>query len=1068
MPLIADRFLRTPHDDVVDVATGELVRLTVDLPRARTSAQRAACDRLAGLRHPLLLPLVDYGMSGRYWFEAHACRPALRVPGGQAGKTAVHLVRFLRDAEVELDAALAARNVRPAVDAQVSGWRAVGVFLQWRPAIDAIRAVVECAGPPGVTAISVHAPAGAGLRIARLQIARVARLAGYVAIDSRFGALEAALTPNRHLCVLDWLNPSAPVPAALTLAAARGARRHLWIRFCRDAAIGGSAIGLDSFMIDELIASIHADIHDGPSAAEIRAAAAAAGGLPGALIAALTSSPRTRGGAAWLHETAPEYLATLERPVAPLPGAGVPRLERAVRSAIALAARGRHARAARVLGRCAAALAARGALASAASAAIALGNLHLDRARPNEACAAYEDAQRWAPGAATAMRALTGKARALTEQGRLREAEAAFRTALLGEPADDPRGEGRDGLALILILRGRLDSAEDALAGRGPALLATLLRLKGDLAGAAHAAGHAIREVAPGDHAGALEAHLATAHVHAALGQDKDVREHACAALAAARAARMPALRLRAAAESAACLEQCGFPIAPATRRRLLAAARRLPPLTAARIRAALHHGVDDARELTTFVGMSGAVSLTSPPAGAHDLVGRFQSLLDAIHDSPDEGAALQIIAADLLAAVDACSVVIRSTRLGRQAAGAGRPWPGEESLTRTVLDGGRSVFRDGLTPEAAGPVVAGGSIVGAIAVRWVPGARPSSTRVADLLRLSAAAAAAMLKGLHAAPVTVGDEAHRYPDELLGRGAAADRVRDAIRRAALAPYPVLIEGESGSGKELVARSIHARGPRRARRFCAVNCAALTDDLLEAELFGHARGAFTGAMSERPGLFEESDQGTLFLDEAGELTPRAQAKLLRALQEGEVRRVGENTPRKVDVRVVAATNRSLEEDVRSGRFRADLRFRLDVIRIPVPPLRERPDDVPWLVERLWSEAAGRVGTRATVGDDIVAALARYDWPGNVRELQNVIASLAVHAPRRGRVPASLLPRHIAAAGVDAGCGLDEARLEFERRFIRAALARAGGRKTTAAVHLGVSRQGLAKIIKRLGI
>jgi transcriptional regulator with PAS, ATPase and Fis domain len=249
----------------------------------------------------------------------------------------------------------------------------------------------------------------------------------------------------------------------------------------------------------------------------------------------------------------------------------------------------------------------------------------------------------------------------------------------------------------------------------------------------------------------------------------------------------------------------------------------------------------------------------------------------------------------------------------------------------------------------------------------------------------------------------------------------------------------------------------------------VNCAALTDDLLEAELFGHAKGAFTGAASERPGLFEEADQGTLFLDEAGELTPRAQAKLLRALQEGEIRRVGENMPRKVDARVVAATNRSLEEDVRAGRFRADLRFRLDVIRIPIPPLRERPDEVPWLVERLWSEAAARVGTRATLDDEVIAVLARYDWPGNVRELQNVIASLAVHGPRRGRVPASLLPAQIAGATpLHRPLAFDEARLEFERRFIRAALARARGRKSTAAAQLGVSRQGLAKILKRLGI
>ena len=147
---------------------------------------------------------------------------------------------------------------------------------------------------------------------------------------------------------------------------------------------------------------------------------------------------------------------------------------------------------------------------------------------------------------------------------------------------------------------------------------------------------------------------------------------------------------------------------------------------------------------------------------------------------------------------------------------------------------------------------------------------------------------------------------------------------------------------------------------------------------------------------------------MFLDEAGELTPRAQAKLLRALQEGEIRRVGENLPRKVDARVVAATNRSLEEDVRAGRFRADLRFRLDVIRIPIPPLRERPDEVPWLVERFWAEASARVGTRATLGDEVIAALARYDWPGNVRELQNVdrVAGGARAAARaRAGVPAA---------------------------------------------------------------
>jgi transcriptional regulator with PAS, ATPase and Fis domain len=278
----------------------------------------------------------------------------------------------------------------------------------------------------------------------------------------------------------------------------------------------------------------------------------------------------------------------------------------------------------------------------------------------------------------------------------------------------------------------------------------------------------------------------------------------------------------------------------------------------------------------------------------------------------------------------------------------------------------------------------------------------------------------------------------------------------------------LIEGESGSGKEVVARAIHARSARRARRFCAVNCAALTEDLLEAELFGHARGAFTGAASERQGLFEEADQGTMFLDEVAELSPRGQAKLLRVLQEGEVRRIGENPPRRVDVRIIAATNRPLEAEVEAGRFRADLRFRLDVIRIVVPPLRERADEIPELAARIWAEAAARVGTRAQLGQDVLLALTRYAWPGNVRELQNVLAALAVHAPPKGRVPASLLPPRIAECAARRAVRFEEARAEFERGFVQAALARSAGRKNAAAAQLGVTRQGLDKMLKRLGL
>ncbi|MEO8078643.1 MAG: sigma 54-interacting transcriptional regulator, partial [Acidobacteriota bacterium] len=293
-------------------------------------------------------------------------------------------------------------------------------------------------------------------------------------------------------------------------------------------------------------------------------------------------------------------------------------------------------------------------------------------------------------------------------------------------------------------------------------------------------------------------------------------------------------------------------------------------------------------------------------------------------------------------------------------------------------------------------------------------------------------------------------------------------LRESIARAARAPFPVLIEGESGSGKELVARAIHRLGARRDRRFCAINCAALSDDLLEAELFGHVRGAYTGAVSDRPGLFEEADGGTLFLDEIGELSTRAQAKLLRVLQDGEVRRVGENVSRRVDVRIVAATNRRLVQEAAAGRFRSDLRFRLDVVRIDVPPLRDRASDVPLLAARFWNDAAARVGSRATLSPDAAAALARYDWPGNVRELQNVIAWMAVQGPRRGRVGSSSLPAHLALASTPPGGTFEAARVEFERRFVKVALATADGQRAKAAEALGMTRQGLAKMLRRLGL
>jgi transcriptional regulator with GAF, ATPase, and Fis domain len=255
---------------------------------------------------------------------------------------------------------------------------------------------------------------------------------------------------------------------------------------------------------------------------------------------------------------------------------------------------------------------------------------------------------------------------------------------------------------------------------------------------------------------------------------------------------------------------------------------------------------------------------------------------------------------------------------------------------------------------------------------------------------------------------------------------------------------------------------------RERRFCDVNCAALPDDLLESELFGHIKGAFTGAVADRPGLIEEADGGTLFLDEVTDLSPRAQAKLLRVLQQQEVRRVGATVSKKVDVRVVSAANRDMRVEVAEGRFRQDLLYRLDVVRIRVPPLRERPEDIPELADHLWQAAAARVGSKAVLTHSVRGALTRYHWPGNVRELQNVLAGIAVSAPARGGVKPGLLPPIITGAPTASITRLADARDHFERRFIELALARAGGRRARAARELGLSRQGLLKMLARLGI
>jgi two-component system nitrogen regulation response regulator GlnG len=329
---------------------------------------------------------------------------------------------------------------------------------------------------------------------------------------------------------------------------------------------------------------------------------------------------------------------------------------------------------------------------------------------------------------------------------------------------------------------------------------------------------------------------------------------------------------------------------------------------------------------------------------------------------------------------------------------------------------------------------------------------------------------------------------------LLGKAPAMQQVFRAIGRLSRSAVTVLITGESGTGKELVARALHDHSPRASRPFIALNTSAIPSELLESELFGHEKGSFTGADSQRRGRFEQADGGTLFLDEIGDMPTALQTRLLRVLAEGEFYRVGGQTPVRVDVRVVAATHQDLEDRVARGLFREDLFHRLNVIRIELPPLRSRREDIADLLAHYLRVAATELGVDAkTMAPDALAALEAYGWPGNVRELVNLCRRLTVLAPgtevRAEDLPAEILGAAGAAGSGAAGEGwaallarwaeaeaqrsgapplLDTAAPEFERTLIRVALKHTRGHRQDAAKLLGWGRNTLTRKLKELGM
>jgi DNA-binding NtrC family response regulator/tetratricopeptide (TPR) repeat protein len=1130
--LFADRFLSLDSGPRhLDLATGRvvLVRRSPAGDRREQVTWLERLTRLSGVRHPHLATLVDFGLTGPdERFEAYpmsrptpvrrdvarAIRSALWFLGAvglSVGPPSRCRIRDRSGRAILLPDAWTGHDVTSLAPELVArwkqGWRSLvgprndedprpfvaGIVLQPRQVADGVLDLLNQAGTGRAGQLIVTGPIGSGLSSLSWQLAREARRLGFVPVAPRaFAAVPRSLTGaadalrDRFLFVLgdgrrDPDGRDRKAEELLLTAAASGRPAALLVTMALDSS-SRDAISIDPIPERGLASMLHVFPPGRMARGRIAHAARAASGRPGRMLAALgLAEPVELDRRKWtlasqVAETQPAYG---DPPVASCPPFGDRWEIRAARG-LALAEAGRHAPAERLLREAAAGLRRHGAEARAAQCAVALGKLLLDRGRPREARELLEEAP--AGDLETHVAATTTIGVCLIEEARLREAETALRAACaIGETAPEA---GRLALARCLFWQARLDEAAEWIAPLVEVQRASAIRrLSGielarqETAAAGRLAALAIeRATADGDAPERARAHAAAIRALAGTGERESILRHVREGLAGARAARAPlaALDVRLALGFAASSD-------PGLDRgvtRSLDRLRpdRLPPFWRARLDALRAEVTDDARKrsaaraaLAVFVRNSGAEALRpSPTAAPRDVARLITGLLEVCQEAEDDELALGRACAALRSRLRAAAVALFGPQPQEQRlASAGAFERGAEVVGRSLASGlPIGPIRGPLGIEAAAPIRFAGSLAGVLACRWTLDAAVEARALGSLLEPSAAALAPAVRAWLDRRAAPPPAPSKDDVSIVAASPSMAELTRTAHRAAQAPFPVLIEGESGVGKELVARAVHRNSPRRARRFVAVNCAALPDDLIEAELFGHARGAFTGAASDRPGLFEEADGGTLFLDEVSELAPRAQAKLLRAIQDGEVRRVGENTPRRLDVRLVAATNRPLDAEVASGRFRPDLLFRLAVIRLSVPPLRERPADIHTLAHWFWQSAAARTNCRATLDRETLMALARYDWPGNVRELQNVMSALAVHAPRRGRVGVSALPPAIAAVGPRAT--LDEARRSFERQFVSTALARAGGHHSNAAAALGVSRQGLAKLITRLGI
>jgi len=1053
----------------------------------------------------------------------------LRTCGLTAGHPSLDAVRCAAEAAVVLPGSAAGYpaeppeiNGRPAIELA-----ACGLTLHQRRALPAVAELFDARRDAGPRIVSICGAAGAGKTALVSELSRVARVNGFVPVSVRM-LREASLFPllrGRSLFLID--DEAGAGWTGLLDASMRSPRPHVLVFAGREEVPTVDVVALEPLTPDLLMSTIRPADLPAALAARVRRAATQADGSPGRFARLLwrrtlaisdSSGERPRAVPRAAEQAAvygAEDLAADAAPDRPPDPRGWPApgelvaLGRRVEAARRLLETGRHAPGERMLRQAIGALARRGAWTPAGEGALALASSMLKRGRPRGAHDVLDEAREYghragSPGSEGALaRIATLAGCAWTDLARLDEAENVLGAALAVARARAWASLTVDAVlasARVAFWRGRYVEADQMLvsitamemseraAVRAGAMAARIAVGRRDME---RAVGSAVdtsdRARRLGDAVLVAEAAASLAFAHLAVGDLDAVDRDVAGCLTAAREARDPLRGIRARlllAESARRRGRRSAVDALLQRLNTLGGAS-VPPIVRARcamlkdLAASAAPDDDVVKRHVRATGLDALALLVPARAAAvgaaAPAVDDLIEILRVCQNADEEHTVL----------AEVCTRVRRQLRAAAVAfvgLDAGAPVTIASEGGRIEPDiAGRAIASEcAIAPhrhhdriEAAAPVKYGGSIAGALVVRWTLGStcdRSAAPAATPLLAMAATAAAPAVAAALARRTRDADLAGPAGStgSLLGTSAALADVRRAIERAARAPFPVLVEGESGSGKELIARALHRGGTRRDRGFCTLNCAALPEDLVESELFGHARGAFTGAVAERPGVFEEAHGGTLFLDEVGELSPRAQAKVLRVIQEGELRRVGENVSRRVDVRIVAATNRDLRAEVAASRFRLDLLYRLDVVRIVVPPVRERREDIATLAEHFWREATARVGSRATLSAATVAALARYDWPGNVRELQNVLAALAVRSSRRGVVPPAALPPLFGESRAEETWRLDQARRTFDERFVRAALVRTGGHRARAASELGVSRQGLTKLMARLGI